>query len=518
MLTVSQQFKDAIYSPSRQTAAKVIFQIVDIDAAEDATTSVTSEASISKKAQVTNTLTEKTGKFATFETDYWKLDGSFVLPPKPTETGYEVGWWSNDICPETGIFVTPQVTTLQFTKDHSSIGLTIFFDVLADEYASDFTIVAYDSLSAVIHTETVTGNTRAKYILERTLQNFRKIIVTVTKWAKGNRRARISEISLGVVYDYTGNELINVNVIEEIDTMGNQLASNEVKFTLDNSDKRFNILNPTGVYPALQRKQKVTPLLGAVDPSGAIEYAPMGIYYLTKWNSDEGTLTASFTARDILDILAQSDFAGGTYTTTSLYDIAVAVLTSAGVTNYSIDTALRSIASSGSLAKMKHREALQLIAIAGQSVVYSDRAGKLIIKQLTSTVLGETISFDNMPKSPQIKLDTLINTIYIKSGATTYTYTDPAKPAEEQILSIEINNTLVSDATMASNVSAWILAELKKRFLYEINWRMNPALECGDIVTVQDDFATNKTVRITKQEFSFAGYLGGKTNGRGGGV
>jgi hypothetical protein len=201
----------------------------------------------------------------------------------------------------------------------------------------------------------------------------------------------------------------------------------------------------------------------------------------------------------------------------TLYDIAEEVIIAAGITNYEIDVALQSITTSGSLAKMKYREALQQIAIAGMAVVYSDRTGKLIIKQLPSIALTETIDFDNVYSSPLIRLDKLINTVYVKSGETTYTYVDPDKPAAEQTLSVTIESTLFSDATLAENTSAWVITEYKKRFLYEINWRLNPAFECGDIVTVEDDFGEDKTARITKQEFTFAGYLGGKTYGKGGG-
>lgn len=519
MLSVSSQFKTAIGATSRTTHGKVIFQVVDVDAAEDATVTVTGEeAELSKKDQITNTVLEKAGKLATLETDYWLLDGSFVIPPTASESGYEVGWWSDELSGVAGVFAVAQVVTLQFTMDHTSIGLTIFFDVLTNEYAADFVIVAYDSLDAVIHTETVVANTDAKYTLEQTLSNFRKVIVTITKWGAADRRARISEISLGVVYEYTGAELIKVNILEELDTTSNQVSSNEVKFTIENADRRFNILNPTGFYPALQKLQKVNPLIGVEVTAADTEYAQMGVYYLTEWASEEGGLTATFTARDILDVLAQDDYAGDTYVVETLYDIAEEIIIAAGVTDYEIDTALQAITTSGSLAVMKYRDALQQIAIAGMAVVYSDRTGKLIIKQLPGTVLTETIDFDNMYKSPLIKLDKLVNTVYVKSGATTYTYTDPLKPADEQTMAVTIESTLFSDAALAENTSAWLITEYRKRFLYEINWRTNPALECGDIVTVEDDFSEDKTARITKQEFEFAGYLTGRSSGRGGGV
>jgi hypothetical protein len=58
--------------------------------------------------------------------------------------------------------------------------------------------------------------------------------------------------------------------------------------------------------------------------------------------------------------------------------------------------------------------------------------------------------------------------------------------------------------------------EYAKRFLYTVNWRQNPCYESGDIVTVEDEFGISKTVRITNNNFEYAGSLSGKTEGRAG--
>lgn len=516
MIPVSDNFKDAIISPSRETRAYIEFEILDVDSNTDATPTVTSEEEFSKKSQIYNQIRTMSGKYATWENDYFKLDGSFGLPPKPSETGFEVGWWSDTLCAADGTFTPSQVITSQFTIDHSSIGLTITFDTLTNEYASDFTIVAYDAADSIIHTETVVDNTLSKYILETNLLNFRKIVVTITKWATGNRRARITEIDFGIIKTYTDDEIINMDILEEIDVISDQVTSNEIKFTLDNQDKSFNILNPQGVYPFLQRKQKLKAYIGPVIAGDLVENVPLGVHYLTEWNSDEGSLTASFTARDILDISDQNEFPETTYTSKTIKYILEDILSNVGITDYVIDSALDLIIVSGTLPKSTNRVALQTTAIAGMAVMYCDRYGILQIKQLSTTSSVDTIDFNNTYSSPQIKLDKLVNTIDVVYGASTYTLVDPDKPISEQTLAVKIENPFVSTLDHATDLANWVLTEIKKRFLYDINWRQNPALESGDIVTVQDDYTENRTVRITKQELSYQGYLSGKTSGRGG--
>lgn len=514
MITVSTEYESAIVGTSRETRAKVIFDVVDLDAASDASSSVTGEADFSKKDQLFNDTHEMSLRYATFENDYWLLDGSFYPPPKSTETGYEVGWWSSALAGSDGTFSAAQELTIAFTKDHTSVGISISFDEIANEYPKDFTIKYYNSSNALIYTETVTNNELARYILEHTVSNFRKIVITITKWANGYRRARVAEVTFGIVYEYTGTDLVTMSVLEETDPINNTVPSNELNFTIDNSDKQYNLLNPDGALPALQRKQKITPYIGVLKTDSLVEYVKMGQFYLTDWKSDEGALTASFVGRDMLDILSQSEFAGATYTSKTIKYIAEAVFTAAGITDYYIDSALGYITVSGTLPKKDYRETLQTIAVAGCAVVFCDRDGTINLIQQSATASGELIDFDNVYSSPKINLATLVNTIIVDVSGSDYTYTDPSKPADEQVLSVKIENPLIPDNTRADAVAQWIQQELKRRFIYELNWRQNPAYEPGDNITVEDEFGENKTIKFTKQEFEFNGFLTGKSTGR----
>ena len=109
MIKVSKKFKEAVYAPTRKTTARVSFEILDNEAYHDNTPTATSEAPISRINQVTNKIRNMSHKYATFERNYFKLDGSFYIPPKPNEGDSELGWWSADICDENGVFTPYQV-------------------------------------------------------------------------------------------------------------------------------------------------------------------------------------------------------------------------------------------------------------------------------------------------------------------------------------------------------------------------------------------------------------------------
>lgn len=542
MIKVSQKYKEAVYAPIRKTTAKVSFEILNNEAYNDNTSTVTSEAPISRKYQLTNKIRNMSHKYATFERDYFKLDGSFYIPPKPSEGDSELGWWSGDICDENGVFDSYQVLEFNFTEEHNSMGLTITFDTMAKEYAKDFDIEVYRLDSTLIHVENVVGNNKPTYVMVHGLDNYGKIIITIKKWAKPFRRVRITEVNFGVIKDYEDDKLIKLNIIEEMNIISDKIPSNEVKFTIDNSSKEFNILNPEGFYRFLKERQEVKAQIGVEIAENEFEYVPMGKFYLTDWQSDEGALTTTFIARDIFELLEGKEYTS--ITNTNLYDLAEDILIKANVENYYIDEELKNIPTNGFIKPLNSRKALQYIGIAGKSAIYQDRQGILQIKQFK--VLDErdtqyiyfagpdmftgmvypavdegydmkNITFDNVYKEPQIKLDKVLYSLIMvvhngeEKQEITY-YNEGIKDG----VSFKIDNPLINTVEHAGEVAEWIIEEYNLRAIYNIDWRQNPALECGDIVLVEDSYEAKKLSRIIKQEFEYAGYLSGKTETKGG--
>lgn len=516
MLEVSQAFTDAIVAPARRTTARVTFDITDITAAEDADVSVTSESIISRAYQLSNRKRDRP-KYATFEPGYWRLDGSFVIPPKPEDEGFEVGWYSQELCDENGVFATPQVVDFAFSEPHSSVGLTVDFDLPVGECAEDFDIETYDGNNILLKKVEVRGNTEAHYVADEPFENYSRIRVTIFSWCVSFRRAKVVEVSFGVVRVYDDNNLVNLSLVEELSLTAETVPANELKFTVDNANKEFNILNPEGSYKFLQERQIALLELGVEIAPDEYEYVGMGRYYLTDWQSDEGSLTTTFTARNLIDFLPSAEVESLTPITQSLKDLAEDVLQTIGVKRYILDSVLESIQTAGLYNNVTYRELLQMIAIAGQCVLYVDRDDTLRIERSAEGPSAAMIDFDNTYQEPQIKLDRLVSKV-----AVNY-YSDPETVAGAYVatgstdggITLKVENTLINSQNHAQSVAEWLLAESQRRALYEINWRQNPAMECGDLVDVEDSFGANRQNRITAQEFEYAGYLKGKTKTRG---
>jgi hypothetical protein len=546
MVQVSRAFKDYIYRPERTTKAKVSFEIIDVETYTDATVAVSSEAILSRKDQVINKQREMTHKYATFERDYFSLDGSSFIPPKATEGESELGWWSDEISGENGIFLTAPVLTCSFSVPHNSIGLTITFDSQANEYASDFEIKVFGPNDTLITTENITNNSSPLYTFQQNLDNYQKVQITIKKWATPLRRARIVEVDFGIIQEYTGDKLISLDVIEEMDLLGNTVPSNEISFTLDNSDNAFNILNPNGIYRFLKPNQEIKAQIGLKisDDSELYEYINMGAFYLHEWTVDEGAMTSTFVGRDVFTRLEETEYTNS-LTNTNLYDLAEDVLVQANVERYNIDVKLKEITTNGFIEPLNAREALQHISMAGRSAIKQNRNGSVEFVQLDAltvetgyvTFTGpdmftgmttpeiyidytfQVIDFESTYQIPKVSLSNAVRSLVFKihDGVSDEPYPvefiNPDKAAGDKF---EINNPLINSEQQASIVAEWMFREYNLLAEYQANWRQNPALECADVLLIEDSFGGMKKSRITKQEFNFAGYLDGNTETKGG--
>lgn len=518
---VSENYKAAVYAPERTAKARVTFDISDVTAAEDVNTiNTTAESLISDKKQLINKNREQSYNLETCEPDRFKLDGSFCFADDNISNNGEIGFVSDNLCGDDGSFAVYPEVTFNFNNNHSSMGLTITFDVLNNEYASDFNVTAYDSNNAIITSVDITGNTLVQAVPIGQLYNYRKVVVLIKKWSTPYRRARICEVDFGVVRVYQDNNLIKMSLTEDMDLTGSSLPTPEFKFTVDNVNREFNILNPQGFYKFLQQRQQVIPEIG-IEAAGTTEYVQLGNYLLMEWQSDEGAITASFTARTILETMSSFDYENlAAKSNYSLYQMAIDIFEICGITDYQIDDSLKSLYTLGLIKKTSCRSVLQMIAIAACANVYITRTNTIVIKlsPLNMEASIDTITMDNMYDEPQITLDNIV-----KSVSVSY-YSDLDNKSDSVVnngdvtsgdaLSLE-DNTLINTSEQATNVANWILRQKNYRAIYTINWRGNPAHEINDVTNIENSYGQDKSAIIVKNEIDYQGYLSAKTEARG---
>ncbi|RSD21083.1 hypothetical protein [Mesobacillus subterraneus] len=356
--------------------------------------------------------------------------------------------------------------------------------------------------------------------------------------------ARIHFTLNGSTKTYDDDFIIRASILEEMNTINETLPSNEAIVTLENTNGEFNILNLQRMQEIIASRPKIQMEFGLVYEDESIEWVPMGTYFLVEWKNEVAAMSISLIGRDNFDMLSQISYnntAGN-----NLYNLAADILQKAGIVDFTIDNSLKSINTNGFLERLDSRTALQHIGIASRSAVFQDRYGKVIIKPFTAmdassnylsyagqplhyfgavyplTTNGsgmKNIGYDNVFEEPEISLDKSIYEVVVNVYG-------PGDPREiirintsingQNGSSFKIDNPLINTDEMAIKVADWIIKESNYNAIYKTVWRQNPALECADMVLVEDSFQAMKQTRIFRQEYQYEGYLKGVTESKGG--
>jgi hypothetical protein len=287
-----------------------------------------------------------------------------------------------------------------------------------------------------------------------------------------------------------------------------------------------------------------------VDPFEAIEWRPTGKFFLTSWNNEITNKIITMVGNDYFALF--SDISYEPIGITNLGDLARDVLTKGGVptANQIIDPSLDIVTVNPLQDRTDIRTVLQYIGIAARSAVSQDREGNVFIKpfktldEATNYItytqtqnglytyagpsmypLNDTgggmryLDFDNVYEAPKVSLEKSIYQLIVRVYPVgdiydvVYTNTFIAGTNGDSFL---IDNPLINTTELADQVAEWYLRETNYNALYSVRWRQNPALECADMILIEDSFNAEKQSRITRTEFTYQGYLEGVIESRGG--
>ena len=536
MYYTSDEYREEIYADTRMTTARVTLDLAP--SALPPTVTASREYAVSQAStELTNGIRTQSYRFVTWEVNRVRLDGRFTFLADTVAARGEVGFVSEAVSTSVGTFeetrtligaLPPMVISTQIPADvvltmewaipYATNGLSITFNPLEDEYATDFTLFFYNNANALMYSTAVTNHDSVTYRLVQGLTNIKRAVITITKWSAPYRRARIAELDAGVVFEWTDDELIRLSLSEELDPTSGTLVIPELTFTVENSDGLFNPLNAQGVYEQLHLRQRISPFMGLVI-GNRTEWIPLGAFYLSDWQSDAGALTATFKARsaaDFLDAYRITEPIGGT--SQNLKAWLTYALAVCGIWNVEIDDALASITTLGLANPMSYRELIQMALVAGCATLRSSRGGPLVISALRASQSVDVLRLRAAFEEPVIAFDLPVEQV------TVAYYTSLDGPAGQVVVSdpavttgdaLEmLGNTFINTASRAQAVGEWILARKKERKTFAINWRGNPALELYDPMLLENRYLTNLFTYITKQELYYEGYLRVRTEGR----
>lgn len=490
----------APYVDEIKTDALVEFELIDVDAAQTATPAANiPAASFTKLAQTHNRITQNSMKLATLEPNLWKLDGSYSLPNKTDNL--ETGYFSNTLSDENGSYNL--LLTLTFPVLEDSDGFTVIFDTKAEEVADTFTLKTYNG-SAETGSITITGNRETLVYIPLQSVAYNKVTINFTKTAKPYRRVRITEIVFGRIQQFRAKKIKEMRVMFETGLYMEKMPSNMLTFTIDNTDRGYNVLNPTGIYKFLQEGQGLN---AALYING--ESVNMGRFYFETATANDDALTATVTAYDLLYRLDKTTYDNGTTGTWTVAQAVAAVIADSGV---EIVININSTLGARVIKKCipegtTHREALRMIAQAGKMVLYFNRIGELRAKEYIWDTPVDELTPRNMRGWPEAKDTGLVNNVIVEGkdnfANVTYTYTANNRRSGQPLQTLKIQNPLAN----GNDVAEWILNCRQHRNVYNTPAQANPARDIGDCIAIANVYGYSDNTVITKQETIYDGSM-----------
>lgn len=423
---------------------EIKYALIDVTAADDAVSACTDTQDYADIQEIhtpdLDRLPVKT--FATLEQNQWILDGSRkAFTENPKEENW--GLWSKQMSGENGVFSAPIVLTINFTMNHTSEGLTLYFRPDTDDYAADMQIDYYNSADELILSKTFAPDA-AEYFAAGVAENYRKIVLTFRKTSLPYRYLKLTEIKYGAVKVFDEDSIISADIFEEVDVTGAELSINTLEFTVYTSD--FQLLDPAGVYAALQQKQAIA--VTQKDEEG--EETHFGTFFLEEpYSEDDDTTTMHCV--DFLGVIDKTDFLGGIYFAKNAGELLTEIMTSAEVEEdeYEVAPELAAKSITGWIPICKHREALQQWAFAVGAVVDCSRGKKIRIYE-PETVVSGTISHDDKFIGHKVSLKALVTGIEV----TTHKYAASVDTSNAFEGTLSAGTHLVTFSEPYSDISA----------------------------------------------------------------
>lgn len=283
-----------------ETFVEITFGAVDYEVAEIVTVSADNADCFSNTSEVVGGVDPGSpAYYATLENWLWVLDGSRKIMPDsgPYDTP---GYVSTDDSDTTMTLALPGVRTEPVQ------GLTIIWSSEYNEYPTKFT-VSVEKNGTTVTSVTVTDNSSYISAVDLEVSGYDTVHITVSDWSMNFRRKRIDRVIFGHILIVNKNDILSFTHEQQGDLNTAELPKNHIEFVLDNTDDRWNPLNPSGVEKYLYERQRVSVRYG-LNVNGAVEWIKAGTFYLSEWSAPSNGLEARFVARDVFEFMLNKPF------------------------------------------------------------------------------------------------------------------------------------------------------------------------------------------------------------------
>lgn len=484
------------YTDERFVGISVTFKLLDLEAAGQATPSSNGAEGFSDLMQLLSGAAQSPGKIMTMEDNLVQTDGTWDIMPD----GMEVPYWSTALSGEDGTFPTPPTLTMTLSASASSIGFSLTFDEPAGCWPSLVRITAYRANTQLARKEF--SNDGPVLAADMPVQDYDRVVVEFLETPVPYRRIKLYGFLFGIIQEFTADTIVSATWQFGASLDCSSIPSRELVFTFDNQDRKYNFLNPSGLYAYLQEGQVIESYLIV---NG--ERVKMGDHYYTTAEAADEALTAQITANDPVLRLDDETYDKGQSGTWTFREAVADILGADAVLDMTDEIAARAVGRAIPLETTK-REALQLVSQAARCACWTDRAGAYVFRDLVAGEPVDTLDDDNCESLANIKVTEFYNCVKL-TVSDDFSEAEPVEYTAGTGTKIKTySNPCVVDGQA---VADWLLAANRRRLLYTPPNRGNPALEVGDTMTIYNAYDEAGTAVLTGQTLTYDGGLRAET-------
>lgn len=371
MQKVSREYKRSMKSSLRERAyIMVSFGLVNQEAQAKASVAQGDDTYYSNNQNLFGEHTDDT-IYATMEENFTRVDGSMFFLPRSNSSSrfYDTGIVSRRLLSDAQYEMVINLNTI--VTDFK--GLTINF---GENYPVDFDIIG--------DTNTVEfrDNDQAEFTTEEVFYQTTKIRIVFYTMKNPQSRLRVYSIRFGYGLVYYNDSVLDSKLETYVSPIGADVPQIDFSVTFKNYDRYFNVDNPNSAINYLETGQEMDIMYGYQLPdSDEIEWVKGQHLWCAEWESDDNK--AVIKCQDIFRNM-DGEYMYGMYAANgkSYYQLATEILHDAGfeADQYYLDPRLKTLYSKNPMPRVKHKEALQIIANACRCTLSQSREGKIQIK------------------------------------------------------------------------------------------------------------------------------------------
>lgn len=419
MKVISDRYKEVMGQTVRPTSKfQASLEMIDRSVESDATV-VSSE-----QTEYATGVFDKVHEcdYITFEENFFEVGSNMRILPSSRTEYLKNGYVSSVKSDSNGVFQQIPIIEFSFGRVRDFIAITYEF---ARAYPTQIRVTYY--LEGVKQGQFVSTPDDVNFIdAINHITDCDRVTFEFLSMSEPNRRLRISRLIFGYEKKFEMGDIISTDHTLSVDPLSSSLPYEKISMKVINYSKDYNPDNPQGAWAHFANGQPLSVRYG-VTIDGVTEWVEAGRLLLSDAPTVDGD-TATFEAVDVLSTLTGTYYKGlWRENGISLYALAADVFSDADVSDYIIDESLKNIITYRPLPTLPHRECLQLIANAGECVLYTNNKGTIVLEKQTLDESPEDFYLDytklfNKPvvkKTEELKsVDVTLHTLRKESEKT----------------------------------------------------------------------------------------------------